>query len=321
MVHDAKNYDLRMKYQGHDEIGRLATAFDEMLDELAVAREREITHHLELARAARLTTMGEMAASIAHELNQPLGAIVTSGNAGLRWLGRATPDLDEAKASLQQIVSDGNRASQIVGTIRATFKKGSEEKTLIDVNELIREVLTLVQRELHDHGVIVRTELEERLRRVSANRVQLQQVIVNLVTNAIEAMGSVTDRERILRVVSEVRESHVLLITVEDCGTGIDPKNIDRVFDRFFTTKSDGMGMGLAICRSIVEAHNGRLWAAPTVRQGSVFHLLLPIAPPPDAGDRAEAATAGFQRQDAVMSKKRDRADAKSIKSLSVNFD
>ena len=212
-VHDTKNYGLHVQYQSHDEIGRLATAFDDMLGELAVAREREITQHLELARAARLTTMGEMAASIA-QLNQPLAAIVANGHAGLRWLGRATPDLDEVKASLQRIVSVGDRASQIVGTIRATFKKGSEEKVTIDVNELMREVLTLLQRELHGHRVFVRTELAERLPRASGNRIQLQQVIVNLVTNAIEAMDSVTDRDRILRVASQVRES----TTADDGG-------------------------------------------------------------------------------------------------------
>ena len=284
-----------MQYQSHDEIGRLATAFDDMLDELAVAREREITQHVELARAARLTTMGEMAASIAHELNQPLAAIVANGQAGLRWLGRATPDLDEVKASLQRIVSVGDHASQIIGTIRTTFKKGSEEKVPIDVNELIREVLTLLQRELHSRRIFVRTELAERLPRALGNRIQLQQVIVNLVTNAIEAMDSVRDHDRILRLASQARESD-LLVTVEDCGTGIDPSNIDRIFERFFTTKSDGMGMGLAICRSIVEAHNGRLWAEPGGREGSVFHLLLPIAASLDASghDRTEAATSAL---------------------------
>ena len=231
-VHDTKNYGLHMQYQSHDEIGRLATAFDDMLDELAVAREREITQQLELARATRLTTMGEMTASIAHELNQPLAAIVANGHAGLRWLGSATSDLDEVKTSLQRIVSVGDHASQIIGTIRATFKKGSEEKVPIDVNELVREVLTLLQRELHGHRIFVRTKLAERLPRALGNRIQLQQVIVNLVTNAIEAMDSVTDHDRILRVASQARELD-LLITVEDCGTGIDPSNFDRIFEKF----------------------------------------------------------------------------------------
>jgi signal transduction histidine kinase len=239
--------------------------------------------------------MREMTASIAHELNQPLAAIVANANAGLRWLGSATPDLDEVKASLQRIVGVGDHASQIIGTIRATFKKGSEEKVPIDVNELVREVLTLLQRELHGHRIFVRTELAERLPRALGNRIQLQQVIVNLVTNAIEAMDSVTDHDRILRLASQARESD-LLVTVEDCGTGIDLSNIDRIFERFFTTKSDGMGMGLAICRSIVEAHNGRLWVEPGGRQGSVFHLLLPMVPYPDASgdDRTEAATSAL---------------------------
>ena len=242
-VHETKNYGLHMQYQSHDEIGRLATAFDDMLDELAVAREREITQQLELARATRLTTMGEMTASIAHELNQPLAAIVANGHAGLRWLGRATPDLDEVKASLQRIVSVGDHASQIIGTIRATFKKGSEEKVPIDVNELVREVLTLLRRELHGHRIFVRTELAERLPRALGNRIQLQQVIVNLVTNAIEAMDSVTDHDRILHVASQARESD-LLITVEDCGTGIDPSNFDRIFENFHDKiRWDGNGI------------------------------------------------------------------------------
>ena len=238
-VHETKNYGLHMQYQSHDEIGRLATAFDDMLDELAVAREREINQQLELARATRLTTMGEMTASIAHELNQPLAAIIASGHAGLRWLGRATPDLDEVKASLQRIVSVGDHASQIIGTIRATFKKGSEEKVLIDVNELVREVLTLLRRELHGHRIFVRTELAERLPRALGNRIQLQQVIVNLVTNAIEAMDFVTDHDRILHVASQARESD-LLITVEDCGTGIDPSNFDRIFEN--SSRQNPMG-------------------------------------------------------------------------------
>jgi signal transduction histidine kinase len=280
-VYNTQNYGLRIEYQSNDEIGHVAVAFNEMLGELAVAREREIAQHLVLARAARLTTIGEMTASIAHEINQPLSAIVTNGNAGLRWLGRAPPDLDEVKALLKRVVNDGNRASQVIGSIRAMFKKSGERKVPIDVNELIREVLMLVRGELKRHRVLVRTELAEGLPRVSADRVQVQQVIVNLITNAIEAMGSVTDRERILRVASEVHESRGVLITVEDSGTGIDPKDINRVFERLFTTKSDGMGMGLAICRSIVEAHNGRLWAEPGVRQGSVFRLLLPITPSP----------------------------------------
>ena len=238
-----------------------------MLDELAVAREREITQHLELARAARLTTMGEMAASIAHELNRTAGGNRSQRQAGLRWLGRATPDLDEARASLQGgSVSVGDHASQIIGTIRATFKKGSEEKVPIDVNELIREVLTLLQRELHGHRIFVRTELAERLPRALGNRIQLQQVIVNLVTNAIEAMNSVTDHDRILRLVSQARELD-LLVTVEDCGTGIDPSNIDRIFERILHDKIRRHGNGISDLpvdrRSPQRSSLGRARGAP----------------------------------------------------------
>ena len=234
-----------------------------------------------------------MAASIAHEINQPLAAIATSGKAGLRWLERATPDLDEAKASLKRIVSDAGRTNQIIAGIRAIFKKGGEEKVPLDVNEVTREVLTLVHRQLQSNRVFVRTDLAGGLPPVLADRVQLQQVIVNLITNAIEAMGSVTDRERVLRVASEFREPQQLLLTVEDSGIGIDSKDMDQVFDRFFTTKKDGMGMGLAICRSIVEAHNGRLWAEPAEGHGSVFRLQLPAAPSAVGGADNQAATSG----------------------------
>ncbi len=275
-VHETKDYGLRIDYQGQDEIGRLAAGFNEMLAELAVARDREISQRLELARAEQLATLGEMTASIAHEINQPLGAIVANGGAALRWLEAATPNLDEVKEALKDVISDGHRASQVIASARAIFKKVGEEKAPIVVNELLQDVLTFMNREVQRHGVFVRSELADGLPRVSGNRVQLQQVIANLIMNAIEAMGSVTDRERILRVASEVSDSNDVLITVEDSGVGLDPKNIDRVFDRFFTTKSEGMGMGLAICRSIVEAHGGRLWAESKVPHGAILRIGLP---------------------------------------------
>jgi signal transduction histidine kinase len=293
-VHDTKNYGLRIDYRSRDEIGRLATAFNERLAELAVAREREIAQHSALARASQLTTVGEMAASIAHEINQPLAAIATNGKAGLRWLERATPDLDEAKASLKRIVSDAGRAIQVIGSIRSIFKKGGEEKVPIDINEVTREVLTLVHLQLQSNRIIVRTQLDQGLPRVLAGRVQLQQVIVNLITNAIEARSAVTDRERVLRISSEFREPQELLLTVEDSGIGIESKDMDRVFERFFTTKQDGMGMGLAICRSIVEAYNGRLWAEPAEGHGSIFRLRLPAAPVAIGSTDNEAAASAL---------------------------
>ena len=232
----------------------------------------------ELARVQRSTIMGEITASIAHEINQPLAAIVTNASSGLRWLTNKTPDLGEAQTALRRIVSDGHRASEVIGSIRAMFKRGARENAYYDVNALIREVLALVNGELESNKVVAEVELGEGLPKVLADRVALQQVVLNLTMNAIEAMGSMQNgAARILAINSELRDAHDILITVKDSGPGIDPQNIDRIFDRFFTTKSNGMGMGLSICRSIVEAHNGRLWAEPGGGPGSVFRILLPI--------------------------------------------
>jgi C4-dicarboxylate-specific signal transduction histidine kinase len=230
----------------------------------------------ELARVTRLTTVGQMAASIAHEINQPLGAIVANGNAALRFLRNKTPDLVEVGEALRQIVSEGHRASEVIGSIRAMFKKDSQGKASFDVNQVVREVLALVHGELRNQRVSVQTELTDQLQPVSGVRVQLQQVILNLLTNAVEAMGSANGRARLLRVTTQRREPHDVLITVQDSGPGIDPKDMDHIFDPFFTTKSHGMGMGLSICRSIIEAHDGRLWVSPGADGGSVFQIALP---------------------------------------------
>jgi C4-dicarboxylate-specific signal transduction histidine kinase len=268
-----------------DEIGRLAVAFNTMVSELAAARRREAADQArtaamqaELARVSRLTTMGQVAASIAHEINQPLAAIVANGNAGLRWLANATPNLDEVRGALIRMVKDGHRASDVIGSIRTIFRKGDEGKTPLDVNDLIREVLGLVHGQLQNEQVSVRTELFDGLPELSANRVQLQLVIRNLVINAIEAMSSVTDRARVLQVRSEIFKPSGVLVTITDSGRGIDPKSKERIFDAFFTTKSHGMGMGLSICRSIVEAHGGRLTASPAHPHGSVFEIIFPVA-------------------------------------------
>ena len=231
---------------------------------------------IELARVMQMMAMGEMAASIAHEINQPLAAIVANGNAGLRWLTRATFDLEEARAVLKCIVNDGDRASEVIRGIRLMFKKDDQAKAPQDINELIREVLTLVRSEVETQHVSVRTELFGKLPQVPANQVQLRQVIVNLIMNAVDAMSTVLNRPRILRVKTEVHEFNNLLITVEDSGVGIDLKNIERIFDAFFTTKSHGMGMGLSICRSIIESHGGRLSVSLGHPHGSIFHVLLP---------------------------------------------
>ena len=258
-----------------DEFKSLTLAFNNMLDELAAAREREIADQARFARQTLLTTMGRMAASIAHELNQPLAAIVTNGNASLRFLANSQPDLDEVRAALKCVVSDGHRASQMIGTIRSMFKKDGQNKAPVDVNQLIQEVLGLMQGDLRNQQVSLRTELEEQPMQVLGDRVQLQQVILNLITNAIDAMGSLTERPRVMRVRSETKESAVV-ITVENSGAGIDPKNTGRIFEAFYTTKSHGMGIGLAICQSIIEAHGGRISASPGNPNGCVLQVVLP---------------------------------------------
>jgi signal transduction histidine kinase len=220
--------------------------------------------------------MGEMAASIAHEINQPLAAIATNAAAGLRWLAAATPNLNEASNALTRIVNDARRASEVIGGIRLMFKKDSQAAALQDVNELIREVLTLVRSEVENHRVVIYPELLDDLPQVPVNRVQLRQVIVNLLMNAVDAMDAVTDSARAVRIKTGIYDSNYLLIAVEDTGTGIDPKNIDRIFDAFFSAKPNGMGMGLSICRSIIEAHGGRLWATTNVPRGAIFQFILP---------------------------------------------
>jgi PAS domain S-box-containing protein len=250
-------------------VARDVTAFKAAEEELRSSRQ-------ELARVGRQLTMGAITASIAHEVNQPLAAIVSSGNAGLRWLSNAIPNMDEVTAALKRIVSDGHRASQVIETVRAMFKKDTGEKTLLDINEVVREVFALLRVELQKHDIVVIYRLAEEMPRVSADRVQLQQVILNLVMNAIDATSLILDRPRILRASSERHDAGDVIITLEDSGTGIDPNNIDRIFEPFFTTKSQGMGMGLSICRSIIEAHGGRLSASPALPCGTAFRVILP---------------------------------------------
>jgi C4-dicarboxylate-specific signal transduction histidine kinase len=231
----------------------------------------------ELAHASRVLSIGELTASLAHEINQPLAAIAANANAGLRWLSRATPDLEEVHAALKRINNDAHRASEVIQGIRSIFKKAPQQGALIDINDVVLEVLALVHGELINYRVSAISNLLPNLPRVRADRVQLQQVILNLIMNAVEAMGTVADRARVLNVASQLDEPNAVLVTVQDTGPGIDPNRMDRIFDAFFSTKSSGMGMGLFICRSIVESHGGRLWATAAVPQGAIFHLVLPI--------------------------------------------
>jgi signal transduction histidine kinase len=234
----------------------------------------------ELARAARLTTMGELAASLSHEINQPLGAIVTHGEAGLRWLNRDEPDLDEVRNSFSRMVQNAQRAGGVIRGLRALAKKSGPQVAKLDINDAIQEVLTLTRSELQRHGVVLRAESATDDRPVFGDRVQLQQVLLNLIMNAVESMSAVTDRPKMLAITSEPIEPDGLLVAVEDTGTGLDPAIADRIFDSFVTTKPDGMGMGLSICRSIIEAHGGRISVSPRVPYGTVFRFTVPGVPP-----------------------------------------
>jgi signal transduction histidine kinase len=286
-VGQTKDYKLRTDYASRDEIGRLAVAFNAMLAELAAAREREAADaaqrasmQTELARVARVTTMGEMAASIAHEINQPLAAIANNASASLRWLGQEPPNVKKARSVLERVVSDAGRAGEVIGSIRGMLAKGGQDRAQLDVNDLIREVMTFVRADLKQHGIAVRTELAEDLPRISGVRVQLQQVLLNLIANAAEAMASAEQGARVLTVRSQKSGDCDIVVTVEDTGSGIEPAEVERVFEPFFSTKPEGMGMGLSICRSIVEAHGGRIAAAPGRDGGSVFQVSVPCDEP-----------------------------------------
>jgi predicted ATPase/signal transduction histidine kinase len=230
----------------------------------------------DLVHVARLTTMGELVASIAHEVNQPLMAIVTNAETCLRWLGRDPPDLGEARNAAERIVRNGHRGAEVIRSIRALARKSPPEMAEIDINGVIENILELMRAELSRHDVSVETDLRRGLETIMGDRVQLQQVIMNLIMNGIEAMGGL--QRRVLRVNTRLDEDGSVLVAVEDSGTGLDPANTDRIFDPLFTTKRGGLGMGLSISRSIVEAHGGRLWASPRLPHGTVFQCALPAA-------------------------------------------
>ena len=230
--------------------------------------------HAELERSAHVSRMGAMTASIAHEMNQPLAAIVANASAGLRWAERIPPAIDRARECFEQIVRAGQHAADVLEGVRTMFKSKELASVQIDLNQLINEVLTLVQGAVKRHDITVRTELDAAIMPVTGNRVQLQQVLFNLITNAIEAMETVADRTMLVK--SERENSGQVRVTVEDSGTGIEPQHVDKIFGSFFTTKVDGMGMGLSICQSIIESHGGRLCASPGRSRGAVFQFTLP---------------------------------------------
>jgi signal transduction histidine kinase len=241
---------------------------EQALEDLRVAQA-------DLARVNRLTTLGELTAALAHEVNQPIAAAVTSANSCFRWLEGDVPNLDKARAAANRIVKDGTRAAEIIRRIRLLFQKGTPQWQLVDVNEILGEMIVLLQGEAARYSISVQTELAADIPKIMGDRVQLQQVMMNLMTNSIEAMKAL-DGMRELAINSQRAENEQLLVSVCDTGVGLPPKQGDQIFDAFFTTKPNGTGMGLRICRSIVESHGGRLWAGNNSPRGARFSFTLP---------------------------------------------
>jgi signal transduction histidine kinase len=238
---------------------------------------------------APLLTGDAVAAMIAHEVKQPLSAMILNTDAALLWLDRAMPDLDEAKAALRRIIADGYRAAKVIESTRAIFKNDVSNRTSLDVNDLIAEALDLTRADLEKHRIMIEAESNSHLPQVRGDRIQLQQVLLNLITNAIDSMAT-KDEARVLSVRSEVHGTGSVVISVADTGPGIGTQERERIFKPLFTTKAGGMGMGLSICRSIIEAHGGRLWVAPNKPEGAVFHLML-------LADDAASAVASLREQ------------------------
>jgi signal transduction histidine kinase len=254
-----------------DEIGAMAAALQVFRDSI-IERQRA---QAELAHANRVATMGQLTASIAHEVNQPIGAVVTNAEAALRWLRAPAANLDEVRQALDRIVKDGRRASDVIARIRALIRKAPRHTTRFDLNEAIRDVIALSRSEVQRHGVALQTELAGDLAPVAGDRVQLQQVVLNLIVNAVEAMDDMDQGSRALWISTTTHESNGALVAVRDSGPGLDAEAVDRLFEAFYTTKPNGMGMGLAICRSIIEAHGGRMWANANEPRGAIFQFTV----------------------------------------------
>ena len=250
----------------------------ERTGELMKASEALREAQTELAHVNRVTAMGQFAASIVHDTMQPISASLTNAHAALRWLSADPPDLGEVREALDRIVKAGGLASDVIGRLRALSKKAPAPKDSLAINEVILDVIALTRSEVVKNGISLRTELAEGLPRIQADRVQLQQVILNLMMNAVEAMSGVRERARQLLLGTEREASGGVVVTVTDSGPGLNSESFDRMFEAFYTTKSRGMGMGLSICRTIVEAHGGRIWAPRTAGQGATLQFTLPAA-------------------------------------------
>jgi C4-dicarboxylate-specific signal transduction histidine kinase len=253
----------------------LAAALIASLSEQKRAEEALREAQANLAHVSRVTAMGELCASLAHEVNQPIAAAVANADACLNWLARDNPNLEMARESAMRIVKDGTRAAEIISRIRLLCKKDNPQRELVDVNEVIQGLIVLLRSQITRYLISVRMELAADLPQVTGDRVQLQQVVMNLMMNSIDAMKDV-DGTRELAIKSHRTGNEQLMVCVSDSGVGLPSQQADRIFHAFFTTKPHGIGMGLAICRSIVESHSGRLWAADNAPRGASFHLILP---------------------------------------------
>ncbi len=255
---------------------------ERLLNEMAERKRAEDAYYeaqAELARLTRLSAMGALAASISHEVNQPLAAVVTNADACLLWLSSNPPNLEEARAAVESVAREGTRASEVIRRVRGMFTKAKPERTTLQMNDLVRDAVALMEALAQRNDVRIETTLQPGLPATLGDHIQLQQVLVNLIQNGIEAMRDVTDRPRRLLIGSRTADSGQILISVCDSGVGIQPKDEKRIFDAFFTTKAQGMGMGLSICNSIVESHGGRLWATSNTGHGTTLQFTLPAEP------------------------------------------
>jgi C4-dicarboxylate-specific signal transduction histidine kinase len=259
---------------------RTIIGFNVVVQDVTERRQTEADLHEmgeELTRVSRVVTIGELTASIAHEVNQPLTGVITNANAGLRWLSVTDPDLSEAREAFTRIVRDGNRASDVIARIRMLVRKTGTAKELLALEETIQETVILVRGEVRRRGVDMRIDLPGDLPVVFADRVQLQQVMINLIMNGIEAMSRLPEQPREILIGATQERSETIRVSVQDCGIGLEPSMMERVFDAFYTTKPQGIGIGLSISRSIIEAHGGHLWATPNAGPGATFQFTLPI--------------------------------------------